>query len=166
MSFFWSLFLEVTLPIALLILAGASLGRTLRIDLRSLVKLTLYLFVPAFVFVRLLTSSLTGSEGAAIMGFTVLMIASLGALCLLIGYIFRFGAQQRRCLQLSTMFYNCGNFGIPATALAFPPLGPVVQAFVLTTMNVSTFTLGLLLAQPSKKASSPRSLLTILRQPS
>jgi len=50
-------------------------------------------------------------------------------------------------MQLATMFYNCGNFGIPATALAYPEMGPKVQVFALMAMNMSVFTIGLTLAR-------------------
>jgi malate permease and related proteins len=73
------------------------------------------------------------------------------------------------------MFYNCGNYGIPLTALAFGPQAAEIQVFALLAMNISTFSLGMLIAasQGKDKTSSAGSRtrsrapwLLILRQPS
>ncbi len=65
------------------------------------------------------------------------------------------------------MFYNAGNFGLPLVTLAFGEKAAVVQVYVLVTMNVSTFTVGLFLAQSRGEApgSHGRALLNVLRQP-
>ncbi len=76
-------------------------------------------------------------------------------------------AQQRQALRLATMFYNCGNYSLPLVTLAFGHEGAAVQVYVLATMNVATFTLGLFLAQErgEKPGSHWRALNGMLRQP-
>ncbi|NOY00821.1 MAG: hypothetical protein GXP30_13990, partial [Verrucomicrobia bacterium] len=73
-------------------------------------------------------------------------------------------------LQLSTMFYNSGNWGIPLMALAFPEVGPVIQVFVLMTMNISTFSIGIFLASAQGDQAGQQGrwkrFLPMLRQPS
>ena len=82
------------------------------------------------------------------------------------------GRKEHISMQLGTMFYNSGNWGIPLMALAFPKLGPVVQVFVLTTMNVSLFTVGVFMAgmhsheEGEGSAAAWKRLLPVLRQPS
>ena len=52
--------------------------------------------------------------------------------------------------------------------LAFPTVGPLIQVFVLMTMNVSTFTLGLFIAHSSIEEGAGhwrKSLGPVLRQP-
>jgi predicted permease len=65
------------------------------------------------------------------------------------------------------MFYNCGNYGLPLVTLAFGREGAAVQVYMLATMNVATFTVGLFLAQ--QRGESPGShwvaLMKVLRQP-
>lgn len=95
------------------------------------------------------------------------------AMLLLLG-LFSFGLARacewsgsaRKALQLSTMFYNCGNFGIPVMTLAFPGTGPVIQAFVLMTMNLMTFSAGVILAHAEPVPGAPSKWWTVLRQPS
>jgi len=50
--------------------------------------------------------------------------------------------------------------------LAFPGVGPVIQAFVLMTMNLTTFTAGVLLAHGENGTQNAPKWQTVLRQPS
>jgi len=159
----WSVFTQVLLPILVLFSLGWLLDRRARLDLTTLVKLNIYLFVPAFMFVHVVDSHLGGREAARIMGFTSAIIASMGVLSALIGRWKKYEPGQTRALQLATMFYNSGNYGIPLMALAFPGTGPVLQVFIVLTQNISTFTVGLFLAS-STHHTGWRAALPMLRQ--
>jgi len=161
-----SIFTTVCLPIVLTAGAGWSLDRLFRLDLRTLVKLNIQLFIPAFLFVRLISSDLNLTAGVRISAFTLTMIALLAAGGWLISRAFGLSTAQRKSFQLATVFYNSGNFGIPVMMLAFPGAGPVVQAFVLMTMNLTTFTAGVLLAHGENEAESKPKWRTVLTQPS
>ncbi len=163
-----TLFRDICLPIFLIIGAGWLFDRKFRLDLDSLVKLNIYLLVPAFIFVRVTQSPLTGDLAFRIIGFTLCMIASMGLLSWAYARARGLSSASRRSLQLSTMFYNCGNYGIPLMALAYPDIA-ALQVFVLMTMNVSTFSLGTLLAAEggtSPDGKPKRRLSVILKQPS
>ncbi|MCB1063140.1 MAG: AEC family transporter [Verrucomicrobiae bacterium] len=161
---------DICLPLLLVMGLGWGMDRRFRLNLETLVKLNLYLFVPAFIFVRLSTSELSNQIGFQVIGFTLCIITVMGAISWLVAK----DRKERIAMQLGTMFYNSGNWGIPLMALAFPRLGPVIQVFVLATMNVSMFTLGITLAGlqadhdlPDRKVVPAwRRLLPILRQPS
>lgn len=141
-----SIFVHICLPIFLLIGAGWLLDRRFGIDMGSLVKLNLYLFVPAFLFVYLIETRVSGWEAMRVCTFTLGVILSMMAIAALVARVCRWEVAHCRALQLATMFYNSGNFGIPLMLLAFPENGPRIQVFVLATMNLATFTLGVLLA--------------------
>ena len=177
MALLIEIFRDVCLPVAVLFGIGWGLDRKFRLDLDTLIKLNLYLFVPAFIFVRVSESSLGGWEGARIVVFTLCVIFGMALLSILVSWIRGVSRSERVGLQLATMFYNSGNWGIPLMALAFPQTGAVVQVFVLMTMNVSTFSIGLFLANSQMdsgdsgegKARSSfgwRKFLPMLRQPS
>lgn len=159
----WSVFTQVLLPILVLFGLGWLLDRQARLDLKTLVKLNIYLFVPAFMFVHVVDSHLDGKEAARIMGFTVAIIASMFVLCVIIGKWRKYPREQTQALQLATMFYNSGNYGIPLMALAFPALGPVMQVFIVLTQNICTFTVGLALAA-STQHKGWRMAIPMLRQ--
>ncbi len=164
-----TLFLTIILPIIVAISVGFALDRKFHVDLATLVRLNLYVFVPAFIFVRLIQSNLPTALGFRAVGFTVVMIGIMALLSWIVARLCRLETPARKSLQLSTMFYNSGNYGIPLMTLAFSPLGPVLQAFVLMTMNIATFTIGLWLAASQNHGRDQawwRPLLPVLRQPS
>jgi len=161
----FQIFVDVCLPILILIGLGWGLDRLFDFDLKTLVKLNLYLFVPAFILVRLSTSDLAGVIGLKVVVFTLSVILSMGAISWIVCAIRRIPPEERYAMKLSTMIYNCGNWGIPLMTLAFSELGAVVQVFVLATMNLTGFSLGIFLANAG---SSERKgwLIPILKQPS
>jgi predicted permease len=161
--FFWSVFTHVLLPILVMFGFGWLIDRRSRLDLSSLVKLNIYLFVPAFIFVHVVDSNLSGGAAARIMGFTASIIASMFLLSALVGRLMKYEPGHTRALQLATMFYNSGNYGIPLMALAYPGVGPLLQVFIVLTQNISTFTVGLALAASTHR-SGWRLALPMLRQ--
>jgi len=159
------IFVTVCLPILALAGVGWGLDRIFSLDLKTLVKLNLYLFVPAFILVRLSGSDLSGREGLAIVGFTLAIIGGMGAMSWLVCTATGRSVPERYAMKLSTMIYNSGNWGIPLMALAFPETGGVVQVFVLATMNLTSFSLGVFLANASGSRKGGW-LLPVLKQPS
>ncbi len=166
-SQFFNIFVDVCLPIFISVGLGWAMDRKFRLHLESMVKLNIYLMVPAFIFTRVMDTELSGHESLRIVAFTCAMIALMFVCSFIAGRAFRFTAGQRQALSLATMFYNCGNFGLPLVTLAFGHAAVAVQIYVLVTMNVATFTVGLYLAQ--SHGDSPgkhrRALLGVLRQP-
>jgi len=160
-----SIFFEVCLPILVLGGLGWMLDRIFDVSLETLVKFNIYLFVPAFILVRLSTSELNPARGLAIVGFTLCIIAVMGAASWLACAVRRRPPPERYAMKLSTMIYNSGNWGIPLMTLAFSDLGPVVQVFVLATMNLTGFSVGIFLANAGSRARRGW-IRPILRQPS
>jgi len=169
MSFsqFFHLFTDVCLPIFVSVGLGWALDRRFRLHLESLVKLNIYLMVPAFIFTRVLETELSGNDALKIVAFATATIGSMFLCSVIAGRALALPAAQRQALSLGTMFYNCGNFGLPLVTLAFGHEGAAAQVYMLATMNVATFTVGLFLAQ--KRGESPgshrRALMMMLRQP-
>jgi hypothetical protein len=85
------------------------------------------------------------------------------ALSHLVSWGLNYPTTDKRSLQMATMFYNSGNYGIPLMTLAFPGTGPLLQVFVVLTQNVSLFSVGILLSA-SGAHSGWRNLLPVLRQ--
>lgn len=160
---------DICLPLLAVMGLGWGIDRKFRLSMETLVKLNLYVFVPAFIFTRLTTSELSHALSVQVIGFTFCVLVLMGVASWAVAR----NPQERIAMQLGTMFYNSGNWGIPLMALAFPRQGPVAQVFVLATMNVSMFTLGVMLAgmqadhrEDRKAPPAWRRLLPVLRQPS
>ena len=160
----WLIFTQVLLPILVLIGLGWILDRQWQLSLATLVRLNIYLVVPAFIFYEVVHSSLSAGMAGQVMLFTLCIMAGMFVLSALIARACGYSAAVRRGLQLTTMFYNSGNYGVPLMTLAYPVLGPVLQVFVVLTQNISTFTVGLWLASAQGRAAGWRALLPMLRQ--
>ncbi|HIG28942.1 MAG TPA: AEC family transporter [Verrucomicrobiales bacterium] len=158
-------FRDICLPIILLIGIGWVMDRKFKLHLDSLIKLNIHLLVPAFVFVRITESSIDPRTGIRIVGFTFCILGITFLLSQAVSMLRKESRQGRAALQLSTMFYNAGNFGIPVTALAYPEVGPMIHVYVFMTLNVSSFSLGILLAHSQNDdEKEKRTLLSLLLQ--
>lgn len=162
---FWNVFAQVLLPILMMTGCGWLLDRAFRLDLGTLVKLNFYVLVPAFLFHEVVTSSLQAGVAARVMLFTACILASMFLLSALVARVMGYERPQMRALQLATMFYNSGNYGVPLMALAFPGVGPVLQVFVLLTQNICMFTVGLLLAASGQQRGW-RAIFEVFKQAS
>jgi predicted permease len=164
---FFDIFLDVCAPIFFVVGLGWLLDRKFRLHLETLIKLNIYLLVPAFIFARVVDTELSGGEALRIVAFTAGTIATMFLCSSLASWVLRLPSQQKQAMSLATMFYNCGNYGLPLVTLAFGHAGAAVQVYVLATMNVATFTVGLFLAQErgEKPGAHKRALAKMLRQP-
>lgn len=164
---FFHLFLNVCAPIFLIVGLGWLLDRKFHLHLESLVKLNIYLLVPAFIFTHVLDTELAGREAFRIVAFTLSTIVMMFLGSWIAARFFKMQSRQMQSLSLATMFYNCGNYGLPLVTLAFGHKAAAVQIYVLATMNVATYTIGLYLAQShGESAGSHRTALNkVLRQP-
>ena len=164
---FFRILLDVCVPIFGIVGAGWLMDRKFKLHLETLVKLNIYLMVPAFIFTRMVSAELGGAEALRIAGFTLCTIALMFIGSLIAGRIFRMPRRERQALSLAAMFYNCGNYGLPLVTLAFGSQAAAVQIFVLATMNISTYTVGLFLAQSHGETAGMhrRALMKMLRQP-
>jgi predicted permease len=167
--FLLELFINVCAPIFVVVGLGWILDRKFRLHLETLVKLNIYLLVPAFIFCRVLDTELRGGESAKIVGFTMGVILCMFVASMVLGRLMGLKEQRKRALSLATMFFNCGNYGLPLVTLAFGHEGAAVQVYVLATMNVATFTIGLFLAQKKGEVGEVgrhwKTLMKVLRQP-
>jgi malate permease and related proteins len=162
----FDIFLNVCAPIFIVLALGWLLDRRFRMHLESLVKLNIYVMVPAFIFTRVLDTELSGGDALKIVCFTLSIVAFMFLASFVTSRLLGFAPKQKQALCLATMFYNSGNYGLPLVTLAFGHAGAAVQVYVLVTMNVATFTIGLFLAQERGSVGShKKALLTVLRQP-
>lgn len=159
----WNVLSQVLFPIVVMFMIGWLLDRRSRLDLGTLVKLNIYLFVPAFIFHEVVRAEISGMLALRVVGFTLCIVFAMFVFSIVAARLNGYSQEQTRALQLATMFYNSGNYGVPLMTLAFPGLGPALQVFVVLTQNICTFTVGLLLAS-SAHHRGWRAVLPMLRQ--
>ncbi len=142
------IFTQNILPLFILIALGFLLGRLFPLDIQTLTRLNLVVFVPAFTFKNLYQTPLGSDTLAALLFAACYLAANLLASDLaarLLGY----PLARRKAFQNAISFYNSGNVGIPLIALIFasaPPAARAVataaQVMVLSLQNVATNTIG------------------------
>ena len=146
-----TILLDVVGPIIVLIGIGAFLRLKFKLDLPTLSKLNIYFAVPAFIFHTVSTSKLPFSDMGGIALMTVLQVLTLAILIFGGGRLLKVQWKTLSAVALAVMFYNSSNYGLPLAELAYPKQlasttgrdGGAVQAFVLMTQNLLTFTVGL-----------------------
>jgi Predicted permeases len=137
-----SLFATVIVPVLLIVLGGALVQRFHRLDMQTLSKLQIYLFVPVFLFYYLYTSRLSARDIAGIAGAVL-----LAKVCLAVPLwaLLRRADVRRETLAvalISSAVFNAGNFGIPVAVRAFGAAGAAVQAVIVMVSNLSLWGVG------------------------
>jgi predicted permease len=166
---------DVVGPIIVLIGIGAALRWKFEIDMPTLSKLNIYFAVPGFIFYKVATSALGFADMGGIVGITVVQMATLGILVYGVGTLFKVNPKTLSAIALAVIFYNSGNYGLPLADLAYPThaaadagsprSGAAVQAFVLMTQNLMTFTVGLVIASAAQHGFQFSALKRVLRLP-
>ncbi len=139
---FLQILISVILPIFIMIALGVLIDRRFELDLNTMTKLNFYVFVPALSFVKLLDADVTLRQMGAISLFGTLQVVVLLVLSWLVystGSLYK----HRTPLTMGTLFYNCGNYGIPLVAIAFGSrqIGTITAIIIIQTLL--SFTLGI-----------------------
>ncbi|QNN22755.1 AEC family transporter [Planctomycetales bacterium ZRK34] len=134
--------MSVLAPVLVIVAIGAVVQRWRRMNVKTLVQLNLYLFVPAFLYVRISQSTLSWTH---IGGAALTVFGTIAVMALPIYYTLRTrraAGNTIAAVVVGGLFFNAGNFGIPVAELAFGKPGGEVQALVVLFMNTSIFLLG------------------------
>jgi predicted permease len=148
------IFLDVIIPILLVIMLGALMHRIWRLEITTLNRLSMYLLVPAFLFVKVYESQLSWLDIGQITGGVFIPLLMVGVPLFLVAR--RAGAPGNTvaALLVGGLVFNAGNFGLPVAQLyyekhgaMFPGMiaktdGAAVQALIIMLSNISVWLLG------------------------
>lgn len=151
----------------MLIGLGYGLQKKIGFDLKTLTRLNFWIFVPAFLFINIYESKLSGGQLGKIFLHFCVFFPLLGLLTWGFAGLFGFADRLRRAITASVMFYNSGNYGIPVAQLAFPGMAlPLqVQAAIVMMQNISNFTIGLALVAGGRGGRKRDTLIEIFKLP-
>ncbi len=142
LDFLLPIFAEILAPVLAIVGLGAIVHRLRPLDVDTLVRLNLYLFVPVFLFVRVSESQLSWREIGGIGAAVLLPMAALGIPLFGVLRALRRPGGEMAGLVLGGVFFNAGIFGIPIAELAYGAAGGEVQALVVMFMNTAIFFVG------------------------
>ncbi|CUH95098.1 putative membrane protein [Propionispora sp. 2/2-37] len=154
MSIFFHILGYNILPIFILITLGYILGKKFELDILTLSKLNFYLFVPAFIFVNLYTTTLSFDMFKVFLCAGAMLFTN-DLLGRIIARIRHYDIGMTNAFKNSIMFNNSGNIGLSLITLVFtstpfvfdgktPYLQQAIatQIVILVIQNISTNTLG------------------------
>jgi malate permease and related proteins len=144
MSMLINAFIDVLLPIVVVVGIGYALKRFLPIDTRSLNRLSMYALSPALIFINIIKIDIPGNDVLRISLVSVAACLGSGLIALMIARFLRQDAKSTSALLLVTMFMNSGNYGLPTANFAFGPAGLerallffIAQAIMAQTLTIA-----------------------------
>ena len=150
---FLTILQQIIFPILILIGIGMIVNRFFQLDMKTLSKLLMYIFIPAIAFIKIYETKISLILLASIMGFLVLQLLIISLIGMGISRVMHFGKSMKASFQNSIVLSNNGNIGLPLNDLVFrhDPFAMSIQIVVVVFEILITFTLGLVNAGAAKE---------------
>jgi hypothetical protein len=158
-----SILFTVTAPIVIIASLAFVMARVLRLEARTLSRLTLYLFTPALLFGSMYRSKL-GSEFLEIVAFAFVVTVLMGIITWVMVRVMRYDRLTASAFALSVLFVNAGNYGLPLVLFAFGEEGLARAVVFFTVSAILTQTLAVFIAAGGK-ASVVQALKNVFTLP-
>ncbi|MGE3961523.1 MAG: AEC family transporter [Dehalococcoidia bacterium] len=159
-----SVFFEVVLPVALIAILGAAVGRWQSIPVRPVSGLVFYLFSPSLVFHSLSTTEVPGGDALRIVAVGVLTFVAMYVAATAWSTAFRHPRALRAGFALAAVTPNVGNMGLPVALLAFGQAGFDIAVVNFVVGAVLAYTAGIAVASMAG-GSAARALQAPFRYP-
>jgi len=152
------------LSIFSIIILGFITQRFLKLEIKPISDLGLYVLTPSLVFYALTKNPLTAKTLLTPLYFMILFIAILWFISGIVGRVFRLSRERRSLLCLVTVTMNCGNLGIPLILFSFGEDGLDLAVLNLVVFLIPFSSLSIYLAA-SGRINPFQSVLQIFRIP-
>ena len=160
-----AVFIDILLPIFLVIGLGVLFEKSKKPDFKSISNLTLYFFTPCLIFAGLIKGQ--DKLTAFLPKATIFMIALtlvLWGLGVLAGRLLGLDERRRSAFCLTTIMMNCGNYGLPLVFFAYGPEGLSYGVIVLVLFTFPLGTLAVYIASRGRDHPG-RALLEMFKVP-
>ena len=157
-------FINVVLPILVVVGAGYFLQRKRPVPKEGLSTALLYLFGPALVFSAIVHNPLTLADFGAMGGFSALFIVLAWLVTALLGKALRWSPEVSTAVLLGVLLPNTGNFGASAALFAWGDDG-FQKAIVFMAMQFAPASLVGIYACARTSRGGTGGFRTLLRQP-
>ena len=158
--------LLIVLPAFLIFGAGFIGQKLLKLDIKSISTMSLYLMLPFLTFDTFYSNELN-IEYFYMFLFTCLLAIIMIILTVLFGLFIKADKTQMSAMLLGTIFPNSGNYGAPVAMFAFGAIGfqyavifMVIHAFLINTVGIFIASYG-----SEKTTSFKDSLMSVLKMP-
>lgn len=161
---FLSIFIDVVLPVFVLVLIGYVAGPRLRLESRTLSKAAYYLFIPAFVFSVISSSRVQLGQAARMVVYIILVHLACALLALLIGKLLGRPREIIAAYVLVAVFGNVGNYGLSIIKFGLGEAALAPATIYLLGINIVGFGIGVTVAT-SGHANRLTSMLAVFKTP-
>ena len=158
--------LLIVLPAFLIFGAGFIGQKLLKLDIKSISTMSLYLMLPFLTFDTFYSNELN-VEYFYMFLFTCLLALIMMTLTVLFGFFIKADKTQMSAMLLGTIFPNSGNYGAPVAMFAFGAIGfqyavifMVIHAFLMNTIGIFIASYG-----SEKTTSIKDSLMRVIKMP-
>ncbi len=139
------IFLQIILPLLILLAVGVILQKIFALHLKSFSKLLTYCLLPANTFVNVYQSRMPLAIFGQIILFLLLFSTFSISFTEIISRVTKMDRKTAATYKNSVVLMNSANYGIPVSQMVFHanPLGVSIQLFVMIFQNLLTFTYGI-----------------------
>lgn len=156
--------IDAVLPAFLIAALGYSLGARLRLDKRTLSRVSINILVPALAFNSLVTSTVDISVAWRLVVAAVLFPFAEIILFLPLFKMLKWDQTRSCAMLLATIFTNAGNYGLPVMLFAFGQEGMDLGLVFMVSQTLMIYTLGVYIAS-SSQLEPPTAVRQVLRMP-
>lgn len=163
---FFFILKDIILPVFIVLIIGYVIQTKFKLDLQTIAKLNIYIFIPAFIFVKLYQTDISPAIFGNVLLFMFLFVLILYILGFIAAKILKLDKMKRVTFTNSVIFFNSGNFGVPINDLVFrsDPFAMSIQVIILMFQNILLFSYGVFSLQ-SLDGSKIKALLAYFKMP-
>ncbi|WP_433957284.1 AEC family transporter [Cytobacillus horneckiae] len=145
MSYFTTIFINVVLPILILMGVGALMQKKFSFQLGQISTLITYCFMPAAIFINVYQTRFEAQLFGQLVLYLGLFTVSLMIFGSLLAKVLKLNRGEAATLKNSISLMNSNNYGLPVSQLVFStnPLGVSIQIIIIVLQNLLTYTYGL-----------------------
>lgn len=160
-----SAFVNVILPVFIILVMGFTIGKLFYIENKTLSTLSLYLLTPCLMFQALYKyEHIFTITTLIIFGIITLIVVVTILLVELAGRVLKLNKSTRIVLILALILPNTGNFGLPINEFAYGEQAFLIASMVMVIYQFYTNTIGVFIAA-SDKEQPKKALISTLKIP-
>lgn len=134
--------LMIVVPVFLVFVVGFTAQKLLKMDIKSVSSVSLYILFPCLAFTTFYTSPLDGEFLYALF-YSLLLMLVLTVITIIIARLLKYGRAEIGAMLLGVLFPNSGNYGAPvvlfainAAAFDYAIMLTVIHTFIISTVGI------------------------------
>ncbi len=153
MALLFSILLNDILPTFALGAVGFALARILRVDVKTLARVSFNALAPCLVFHLIVTAQISPGEAWRMAIFTSALVLGIGLIARLVAVPFRLERQMLAAFLIVVMFSNAGNYGLSVILFAFGRESLARAAIYFVVSAALTYTVGIFIASAGRRSA-------------